>query len=66
MANTSVKKQMQAQQCGSCGVQDFKINTIFTTAVAVLVPKYIYGQYLCEKANAGTAMWKLWRAGFEK
>ena len=43
-----------------------KINTIFTAAVAVLVPKYIYGQYFCEKANAGIAMWKLWRAGFEK
>ena len=43
-----------------------KINTIFTAVVAVLVPKYIYGQYLCEKANAGIAMWKLWRAGFEK
>ena len=44
----------------------WKINTIFTAAVAVLVPKYIYGQYLCEKANAGTAMWKLWRAGLGK
>ena len=28
-----------------------KINTIFTAAMAVLVSKYIYGQYLCEKAN---------------
>ena len=53
---TSVKKQICVP----------KINTIFTAAVAVLVPKYIYGQYLCEKANAGTAMWKLWRAGLEK
>ena len=43
-----------------------KINTIFTAVVAVLVPKYIYGQYLCEKANAGTAMWKFWRAGLQK
>ena len=43
-----------------------KINTIFTAAVAVLVPKYIYGQYLCKKANAGTAMWKFWHAGLEK
>ena len=43
-----------------------KINTIFTAAVAVLITKYIYGQYLCEKANAGTAMWKLWCARFEK
>ena len=66
MASTSVKKQMQAQQCGSCGVRTSKINTIFTAAMAVLVPKYIYGQYLCEKANVGTVMWKLWRAGFEK
>ena len=33
MANTSVKKQMQAQQCGSLGVQGFKINTIFTAAI---------------------------------
>ena len=57
---------MQTQHCGSCGEQDFKINTIFTAAVAVLVPKYIYGQYFCEKANAGTAMWKLWRAGLQK
>ena len=24
MVNTSVKKQMQAQQCGSCGVQDLR------------------------------------------
>ena len=43
-----------------------KINTVCTAAVAVLVPKYIYGQYLCEQANVGTAMWKLWHAGFEK
>ena len=34
--------------------------------MAVLVPKYIYGLYLCEKANAGTAMWKLLRAGLGK
>ena len=44
----------------------WKINTIFTAAMAILVPKYIYGQYLCKKANAGTAMWKLWHQGFEK
>ena len=43
-----------------------KINTVFTAAVVVLVPKYIYGQYLYEQANASTAMWKLWRVGFEK
>ena len=33
--------------CRTC-----KINTVFTATVAVLVPKYIYGQYLCEQANA--------------
>ena len=43
-----------------------KINIVFTIVVVVLVPKYIYGRYLYEQANAGTAMWKLWRAGFEK
>ena len=43
--------------CRTC-----KINTVFTIAVAVLVPKYIYGLYLCEQANAGAAMWKLWHA----
>ena len=43
-----------------------KINTVFIATVVVLVPKYIYGQYLCEQANAGTAMWKLWRAGLQK
>ena len=43
-----------------------KTNTVFTAAMGVLVPKYIYGQYLCEQANASTTMWKLWRAGFEK
>ena len=44
MASTSVKKQMQAQQCGSCGVQDFKIkiNTIFTAAVPLRFPKNLY------------------------
>ena len=66
MASTFVNKQMQAQQCGSCGVQDFKNKYCFTAAVVVLVPKYIYGQYLCEQANVGTAMWKLWRAGLAK
>ena len=44
----------------------WKINTIFTAAMAVLVPKYIYGQYLCKKANAGTAMWKFLHAGLGK
>ena len=42
MAKTSVKKQMQAQQCGNCGVQDFKINTIFTAAVPLRFPKNLY------------------------
>ena len=48
------------------GCRTLKINTVFTAAVAVLVPKYIYGQYLYEQANVGTAMWKLWRAGLQK
>ena len=52
---------MEVVACRTC-----KINTVFTAAVAVLVPKYIYGQYLCEQANAGKAMWKLWRAGLAK
>ena len=43
-----------------------KINTVFIAAMVVLVPKYIYGQYLCEQENAGIAMWKLWCAGLEK
>ena len=33
-----------------------KINTVFTATVVVLVPKYIYGLYLCEQANARIAM----------
>ena len=48
------------------GCKTSKINIVFVAAVAVLVPKHIYVQYLCEQANASTAMWKLWRAGFEK
>ena len=48
------------------GCRTSKINIVFTAAVAVLVPKYIYGQYLCEQANVSIAMWKLWRVGFEK
>ena len=44
------------------GCKTSKINIVFVAAVVVLVPKHIYGQYLCEKANAGTAMWKLWGA----
>ena len=45
---------MEVVACRTC-----KINTVFTAAVAVLVPKYIYGQYLCEQANAGKEMWKV-------
>ena len=52
---------MEVVACKTC-----KINTVFTAAMAILVPKYIYGQYLYEQANAGIAMWKLWRARFEK
>ena len=52
---------MEVVACKTC-----KMNTVFIATMAVLVPKYIYGQYLCEQANADTAMWKLWLAGFEK
>ena len=58
---------MEVVACRTC-----KINTVFTAAVAVLVPKYIYGQYLCEQKiylwqqGKGKAMWKLWRAGLAK
>ena len=48
------------------GCRTAKINIVFIAVVVVLVPKHIYGQYLYEQANVGTAMWKLWRAGFEK
>ena len=40
-----------------------KINIVFTAALLVDVPKYIYGQYLYKEANACTTKWKLWRAG---
>ena len=43
-----------------------EINIVFAATVSVHVPKYIYGQYLYEVANACTAKWKLWRVGFEK
>ena len=52
---------MEVVACRTC-----KINIVFTATVAVLVSKCIYCQYLCEQANAGTAMWKLWRAGLAK
>ena len=55
-----------AQESGSCGVQDCKINTMFTVVVSVHVPKYIFGQHLYEQADACTAKWKLWRAGLQK
>ena len=48
------------------GCRTSKINIVFTAAVAILVPKYIYGQYLCEQANVGTTMWKLWGVGLQK
>ena len=38
------------------GCRASKINIVFTAVVVVLVPKYIYGQYLYEQANAGIAM----------
>ena len=47
-------------------MQDFKNKYFFIAVVVVLVPKYIYGQYLCEQANAGIAMWKLWGARLQK
>ena len=43
-----------------------KTNIAFTTVMVVPIPKYIYGQYLYEQANAGTTMWKLRRAGLQK
>ena len=52
---------MEVVACRTC-----KINTVFIAAVAILVPKYIYGKYLYEQANASKAMWKLWRAGLAK
>ena len=66
MASTSVKSKCRHSNVEVVACRTSKINTVFTAAVAVLVPKYIYGQYLCEQANAGTAMWKLWRAGLQK
>ena len=39
---------------------------VFTAAMALVVPKYIYGQYLYEQANTSIAKWKLWRIGLEK
>ena len=45
---------------------DSEINTVFTTAMAVYVPKYIYGQHLYEQENACTVKWKLWRVGIKE
>ena len=42
MASTSVNKQIQTQQCESCGVQDLKINTLFTVAMPLRFPKNLY------------------------
>ena len=39
-----------------------KINIVFTAALLVDVPKYIYGQHLYEEADACIAKWKLWHA----
>ena len=39
------------------------MNIVFAAAMSVHVPKYIYGQYLYEEADACTAKWKLWRVG---
>ena len=39
------------------------INIVFTAALLVDVPKYIYGQPLYKEADACTAKWKLWHAG---
>ena len=41
------------------------MNTIFIGAMAVHAPKYFYGLYLYEQANAGIAKWKLWHVGLE-
>ena len=46
--------------------RDREKNTVFTITVAVHIPKYIHGQYLCQQANVGIAKWKLWRASLEK
>ena len=53
------------QYCGNrgyCGNAFWYCNNT-PIAVFVHVPKYIYGQYLHEVANACTAKWKLWRLG---
>ena len=39
---------------------------MFTAAVFVPVPKYIYGQHLYKQANACIGNWKLWGVGLEK
>ena len=43
MASTFVNKQMQHSNVEVVGCRTSKINIVFTVAVAVLVPKYIYG-----------------------
>ena len=44
-------------------MQDFKINIVFTAALLVDVPKYIYGQPLYKEADACIAKWIQWHAG---
>ena len=46
--------------------RNWEMDTIFAVAVPVHVPKYIYAQFLCEQANAGTEKWELWRVELEK
>ena len=40
--------------------RDWEMNTMFIAAMAIPVPKYIYGQYFYEQENAGTKWWKFW------
>ena len=63
MGSTYMKKQMPAQQSGSYGTQEFKINIVFIVALHVHVTKYIYGQQLYKETDTCTARWKLWHAG---
>ena len=43
MGSTSINKQMNAQQSGSCGVQGLKNNTIFIDAVFFMLPSIFIG-----------------------
>ena len=42
------------------------MNNIFTATMAVHIPKYIYGQYLCAESNACTTKRKVCYVGLEK